>query len=236
MAPGSARPTHPTSPFLLAALQGERPCDAQVYLGAAGLARSGDSDPAGGLGHHRVGPRAGRDRRHQPDDHVEGAAGRVGAAHRLRRALPALGRRGLDGPPARRPRAHDHHHVSAPGRDRVDGAGVARGLDGSLDQHGGGALSFGPVPGQAAAHDGEHVRAVFGDLDPRQDEEARVVDHQRQVLLAQLGNPCDEAVAPDELPGGGGEPSMASGQPCRFWTRYRMIRCSACPRAQQTAS
>ena len=33
----------------------------------------------------------------------------------------------------------------------------------------------------------------------------RVVDHQRQVLLAQLRGPSDEVVARGELPGGGGE-------------------------------
>ena len=47
--------------------------------------------------------------------------------------------------------------------------------------------------------------AEVGDLDPGQDQEPRVVDHQGEVLLAHLGHPSDEAVARSELPGGGGE-------------------------------
>ena len=42
---------------------------------------------------------------------------------------------------------------------RVDGAGVARGLDDGLDEHGRDVVALGPVPGQEAAHDGEDVRA-----------------------------------------------------------------------------
>ena len=50
-----------------------------------------------------------------------------------------------------------------------------------------GAVALVPVPGQAAGHDGEDVGAQIGGLDPRQDQDARIVVHQRQVLLAQLG-------------------------------------------------
>ena len=82
----------------------------------------------------------------------------------------------------------------------VDGAGEARCLDEGLDEDGGGAVALGPVPGQAAADDGEDVRAEVGDGDPGQDQEPRVVDHQRQVLLAQLRRPSDEGVAWGELP------------------------------------
>ena len=54
-----------------------------------------------------------------------------------------------------------------PARCPVHGAGVARSLDEGLDQHGGGVVALGPVLGQAAADDGEDVRAEVGDFDPR---------------------------------------------------------------------
>ena len=54
----------------------------------------------------------------------------------------------------------------SPTRSPVDSAGVARGLDEGLDEHGRGAVALGPVPGQAAAHDGQYVRFEVGDLDP----------------------------------------------------------------------
>ena len=74
-----------------------------------------------------------------------------------------------------------------PARGLVDGAGVARGLDEGLNEHRRDVVALGPVGGQAPAHDGEDVRAEVGDLDPGQDQEARVVDHQRQVLLTLFG-------------------------------------------------
>ena len=92
---------------------------------------------------------------------------------------------------------------TGPARRPVDGAGVARGLDEGLDEHGRGVVAPGPVLGQAAAHDGEDVRAEVVDMDSGQDQEPRVVDHQRQVLLAQFGRPSDEVVARGELPRGG---------------------------------
>ena len=92
-----------------------------------------------------------------------------------------------------------------PARCPVHGAGVARSLDEGLDQHGGGVVALGPVLGQAAADDGEDVRAEVGDFDPGQDQEPRVVDHQGEVLLAQLRRPPDELVARGELPRGGAE-------------------------------
>ena len=92
-----------------------------------------------------------------------------------------------------------------PAGGSIDGAGVARGFDEGLDEHGRGVVALGPVPGQAVADDGEDVRAEVGDMDPGQDEEPRIVDHQRQVLLAQLRRPSDELVARGELPRGGGE-------------------------------
>ncbi len=77
----------------------------------------------------------------------------------------------------------------------VDGAGVAWRFDEGLDHHGRGVVALGPVLGQVAADEGKGVRAEVGDLDPRQDQEPGVVDHQRQVLLAELRCPADESVA-----------------------------------------
>ena len=92
-----------------------------------------------------------------------------------------------------------------PARCPVDGAGVAGCLDEGLDEHGGGVVAPGPVLGQATSDDGEDVGAEVGDFDPGQDEEPRVVDHEGEVLLAQLRRPTDEAVARREFPRGGGE-------------------------------
>ena len=53
--------------------------------------------------------------------------------------------------------------------------------------------------------------AEVGDVDPGQDEEAGVVDDEREVLLAVLPRPADEAVAGGEGPGGGGEAEHGEG-------------------------
>ena len=81
----------------------------------------------------------------------------------------------------------------------VQGAGEARGLDEGLDEHGRGVVALGPVVGQLPADQREDVRAQVGDRDPGQDEEPRIVDHEGEVLLAQLRRPSDEAVAGREL-------------------------------------
>ena len=82
-----------------------------------------------------------------------------------------------------------------PSRGPVDGAGVSRRFDEGLDEHGRGVVSLGPVQGQAAADDGEDMRAEVGDGDPGQDQEPRVVDGEGKILLTQLRCPSDEAVA-----------------------------------------
>ena len=87
-----------------------------------------------------------------------------------------------------------------PAGGAVDGAGVARRLDEGLDEHGGGAIALGPVLRQAAADDGENVRAKVEDTDPGQDQEPGVVDDQRQALLALLRRLSDEGVTRGELP------------------------------------
>ena len=92
-----------------------------------------------------------------------------------------------------------------PSRGLVERAGEARGLDEGLDEHGRGVVVLGPVVGQLPAHEREDVRAQVGDRDPGQDEELRVVDREREVFLAQLRRPSDEAVAWRELARRGAE-------------------------------
>ena len=72
-----------------------------------------------------------------------------------------------------------------PARCPVDRAGISRDLYESLDEHGRGVVALGPVIGQAPADDGQDVRTQVGDIDPGQDQESRVVDHEGKVLLAQ---------------------------------------------------
>ena len=98
-----------------------------------------------------------------------------------------------------------------PARGPIDGAGVARGLDEGLDEQGRCVVALGPVLGQALAHEGEDVRAEVGDLDLRQYQEPRIVDHKVQVLLALLGRPSDEVVAWGELPCRSGEAEQGDG-------------------------
>ena len=66
----------------------------------------------------------------------------------------------------------------------VGGAGEARGFHERFDQHGRGVVTLGPVFGQMPTHDGQDVRGQVGDSDPGQDEEAGIVDHPWEVLLA----------------------------------------------------
>ena len=54
--------------------------------------------------------------------------------------------------------------------------GMARGFDEGLDEHRSRVVALCLVVGQAAADDGKDVRAEIRDLDPRQNEEPRVVD------------------------------------------------------------
>lgn len=63
-----------------------------------------------------------------------------------------------------------------PARGAVDGAGVARRHGEGFDEVRCNVVACGPVGGQAAADDGENVRAEVGDMDPGQDQEARLVD------------------------------------------------------------
>ena len=94
---------------------------------------------------------------------------------------------------------------AGPSRGLVESAGEARGFDESLDEDGGGVVALGPVFRQLAADEREDVRAEVGVGDPGEDEEPGVADHQREVFLAQLRRPSDEAVVGRELACGGGE-------------------------------
>ena len=86
-----------------------------------------------------------------------------------------------------------------PAERLVQGAGEARGLDEGLDEHGRGVVALGPVVRQLPADQGEDVRAQVGDRDPGQYEEPRIVDHEGEVLLAQLRRPSDEAGVSEDL-------------------------------------
>ena len=70
----------------------------------------------------------------------------------------------------------------------------------SFAEEGRGVGALGPVLRQLSAHEGEDVRAEVGDRDSGQDQEARVIDYDGQVLLTQLRRPSDEAVAWRKLP------------------------------------
>ena len=62
-----------------------------------------------------------------------------------------------------------------------------------------------PVVREAALELREQVRGEIADAYPGQDEEAGVVDHEREVALAHRGAPADELIARGGLPGRGGE-------------------------------
>ena len=78
-------------------------------------------------------------------------------------------------------------------------AAVALGLDEGFEQHGFEAVALVPVDGQLAANDGQDFGCESFALDPRQDQEPRVVDHELQVLEPLRLLPTDEGVRP--LPG-----------------------------------
>jgi len=59
---------------------------------------------------------------------------------------------------------------------------VALGFDEGFEQQRLEAVTLLPVVGQLSAGDGQDLRSQAFALDPRQDEEPRVVDHQLRVL------------------------------------------------------
>ena len=74
-------------------------------------------------------------------------------------------------------------------------SGETCGLDEGLDEHRRDVVALGSVLGQYRTHEREDVRAQVKNRDAGQDQEPRLVDHEREGLLAQLGRPSDEAVA-----------------------------------------
>ena len=64
----------------------------------------------------------------------------------------------------------------------VGGAAVALALDEGFEQHRLEAIALLPVDGQLAVDDGQDLGGQAFALNPRQDEEARVVHHQVQVF------------------------------------------------------
>ena len=62
-----------------------------------------------------------------------------------------------------------------------------------------------PVVREAAVELREQVGGEIADAYPGQDEEAGVVDHEREIALAHRGSPADELIAWGGLPGCGTE-------------------------------
>ena len=89
--------------------------------------------------------------------------------------------------------------------------GVSGYLYKGFDQHRGDPVAFLPVFGQASFHDRQQMGAEIGDADPGQNEESRIVDHPRQVLLALFVGPADKAVTRRQFPCGGGEAEQGKG-------------------------
>ncbi len=94
----------------------------------------------------------------------------------------------------------------------IAGAAEARGFAEGFQQDGAEVVAAVPVGGQAAFDLGEQVRGKVRDADPGQDQEASVIDDQRQVALAHGGGPADKAVAGSGFPGGGAEAEQGQGQ------------------------
>ena len=70
-----------------------------------------------------------------------------------------------------------------------------------FEQHRAKAVSAKPVIGQLAGGKGQNLRSQPFALDPGQDQEARIVDHQLQVFLTLRFTPADEALPVLQLPG-----------------------------------
>ena len=83
----------------------------------------------------------------------------------------------------------------------VAGAGESGLLDEGLQQHRSIGVSDMPVFGQATGGQSQDPRGEVLALDPRQDEEAGVVDDEVKAALSLLGCPTDELVARLSLPG-----------------------------------
>ena len=87
----------------------------------------------------------------------------------------------------------------------VAGALVPGALDEGLQQHRGEAVALLPVGGQTARRHAQHLGGQAGTVHPRQDQEARVVDHPVQPAAPLRIGPADVALPVGQPPGGGGE-------------------------------
>ena len=93
----------------------------------------------------------------------------------------------------------------APAADFIRGAAKLLGIDEGLDQRDGMAPAGEPVVGQAREHLFEQAAGQVGIVRVGQDNEARIVDHQRQAAAALLGGPADELIAVAQVVGRGAE-------------------------------
>lgn len=89
---------------------------------------------------------------------------------------------------------------------------MPRGLDERFEQHGAIAVAVLPVMGQLPRGERQDLGGQAFGLEPRQDEESRVVDHPLPVAPLLRIVPADEALACGELPGTGTE-AQQGGQP-----------------------
>src|SRR5258708_29187565 len=81
----------------------------------------------------------------------------------------------------------------------ITGAAVAGGLHESLQEHRPIAIALLPIVRELPSDEGEDFRGQSLGLDPRQDQEACVVDHERQIAPALRLIPADETLARGEL-------------------------------------
>ncbi len=92
-----------------------------------------------------------------------------------------------------------------PSGGAVGGSDESRGLDEGFDEDGVDVVLALPILGQALSGAGEDVGGEVGDADPGQDEEPCIVAQEREVFLAGLRGPSDEAVARRDFPCRGAE-------------------------------
>src|SRR3990172_13252706 len=83
----------------------------------------------------------------------------------------------------------------------VSCAGEARLFDEGFEQHRAIGVAGLPIIGQSAADQGEDARGEVFAADPRQDEEAGVVDDQVQVAPTLIARPTDDLIPGFNLPG-----------------------------------
>ena len=100
----------------------------------------------------------------------------------------------------------------------VAGAAKALGVDEGFQEDGGEAVAAFPIVRELVSDASEDVRGEVGDVNPRQDQEAGVVDHEVEVVLSLGRSPADEAVAWGDGPGGGTK-SEGGEQVGFFWAR-----------------